>query len=185
MSNDQSINTHDRNTELIDKIKRIVSWLYVQIELSQAYYQLNSEKHGLPQVRMGDIYHARLGTNIGSEIDKNRPVMIFQGCDPYIDESNMVTLIPISSNLKERPYRISFSENDIIDNKGISGGSIVIQQIRSVSKIRLTEYNGRLSDQKIRDVITQVNSLLYKALPPALRQGGHATNVGREMHCVQ
>ncbi len=79
----------------------------------------------------------------------------------------MAVIIPITSNLKPKPYRIIVKASEIIDNRGISDSSILVQQIRSISKARLSTFNGRLCKEKLATVALEVSKLLnINSTPP-------------------
>jgi len=172
-------NTTHANTyeNLFNKSKVLLLWTAKKAELSENYEKQNKDDRGRPYVSMGEIYNAYLGSNIGSEIDKERPVLIFQGNDQYIRRSNIVLAIPISSNTNLKPYRVLFSATDILDNKGVSDGVIIIQQIRSISKTRLKTLKGQLSPAKLKEVARGIGSLLYKDMPLLLEEGDAQTTV--------
>ena len=162
--------------KLFQRAKYITFWMHKQLELVEAYSLRPIEDQGKPYVTKGEIYYAHLGNNIGSEIDKQRPVLIFQNNDRFIRQSNLAVIIPISSNNKVRPYRIPLRVNDIIDNQGITDSSIIVQQIRSISKARLSQLKGRLTAQKLEEVSGEVQRLFYKNTP--LHVEGDAQTTG-------
>jgi mRNA-degrading endonuclease toxin of MazEF toxin-antitoxin module len=166
----QTPNAHVQNLStlfegLFIRSKQLLSWTYKKLQLIEAYTTRAKEDQNLPYVKAGEIYYANLGINIGSEIDKERPVLIFQSDDRFIRQSNMTTVIPISSNTTAKPYRVIISESNITDNQGIKDSSILIQQIRSISKARLSQLCGRLKKQKLDEISNEVDKLLYKHTP--------------------
>jgi mRNA-degrading endonuclease toxin of MazEF toxin-antitoxin module len=151
---------------LLEKIKYILSWTRKKVELNEMYSNQKTEDAGKPYVNMGDIYFAYLGTNIGAEIDKGRPVLVFQNSnDRYIRQSNMVLTIPISTNTKSTPYKVIIKPEDIIENNGVEESAILIQQIRSISKNRLWKYKGRLNSFKLEEVAIELSKLIKKQNP--------------------
>jgi mRNA interferase MazF len=146
------------------------------MEISEYYAIRDKKDQGKPYVSMGDIYYAQLGTNIGSEIDKERPVLVFQGEDRFIRLSNTAVVIPITSNVAIKPYRVVIKADDIIDNHGLDGGSVLVQQIRSISKARLALFKGKLSEEKIKEVSHEVINFFYKG-KPLLQEEGDAQTV--------
>ena len=177
MSTDQRASHVSIFETLFEKSKALLSWTLKKVELSELNESRKKGDQGKPYVSMGDIYNAYLGSNIGSEIDKERPVLIFQGEDQYIRCSNVTLVIPISSNIDSKPYRVRFSISDINDNCGLRRGAVIIQQIRSISKARLTVYKGRLCNEKLKEVAQQVEKYLYKDIPLLLREGDAQTTV--------
>jgi len=169
----------DKTTEkthyFIEKIKYILGWTRKKIELNEMYFNQKPDNLGKPYVLMGDIYHAYLGTNVGAEIDKGRPVLVFQGNDRYLRQSNLVFVIPITSNTKTGSYKVQINASEILDNNGVKDSTILIQQARSISKNRLDEFKGKLSDKKLVEVSIQLNLFLYKETP--LRMEGNAQTI--------
>jgi len=78
-----------------------------------------------------DIYYVDLDPTIGGEIKKTRPCVIIS---PNEMNHNIATIIvaPITSKLRNYPSRVPFK----VDGKQ---GQIVLDQIRTVDKIRLVK----------------------------------------------
>jgi mRNA interferase MazF len=164
--------------QLYARSKQLLSWTRKKIEIIEAYIFRDKENQNLPYVSAGEIYYAHLGVNIGSEMDKERPVLIFQTDDQFVRQSNMVVIIPITSNTSVRPYRVLVSPSDIEDNHDITESSILVQQIRSISKARLSQLKGKLSKAKLDQVALEVNKLLYKSTPLQLEGDAQAAIYG-------
>lgn len=134
------------------KLGYLKVWFEVKEYLIKQYFE-NLEERKTPQVLTGEIYFAHLGTNIGEEIDKTRPVMILQKNSHFLRNRNTVFVIPITSKTKLGTYRVDFSPSDlIIGDTEMVGGVILIYQARTISKTRLRKRIGKLSDQKIEEV---------------------------------
>src|SRR3989344_3236104 len=86
--------TNDYLHRFITKIKHILSWTKIKTELNEQYYNQSIQDISKPHAIRGDIYFAYLGTNVGAEIDKGRPVLIFQNDNRYIRQSNLVLVFP-------------------------------------------------------------------------------------------
>ncbi len=151
--------------QLFVRSKQLINWMRKKVEIIEAYVIKGAENQSMPYVTAGEIYYAQLGENIGSEIDKNRPVLIFQTDDRYIRMSNMATIIPLTSNINPKPYRVIIHSSEIIDNHGIEDSAVLVQQIRSISKARLATLWGKLLESKLREVEGEVGRLLYKSMP--------------------
>ena len=164
--------------QLYTRSKQLFSWTRKKVEIIEAYILRNKENQNLPYVSAGEIYYAHLGANIGSEMDKERPVLIFQTDDRFVRQSNMAVIIPITSNITIRPYRVLISPSDIEDNHDIAKSSVLVQQIRSISKARLSQLKGKLSKAKLDEVSLEVNRLLYKSTPLLLEGDAQATVSG-------
>lgn len=167
--------TADNLNKFIIKIKYILSWMKIKAELNEKYFNQDTNDTSKPYAVKGDIYFAYLGVNVGAEIDKSRPVLVFQNDDRYIRQSNLVSVFPITSNAKVGLYKVIINNNDITNGSELMEGSILIQQIRSISKNRLSRYMGKLSDEKLKEVIEKSNIYLYKKTP--LHMEGDAQTV--------
>ncbi len=156
----------ETSNPFIQKIKNILDWTRKKVELNESYFSKKRESLGKPYASMGDIYYAYLGTNIGAEIDKARPVLVFQNDDRYLKQSNMVFIIPISSNTKLTPYKVIITPSHVCQSNEINRDSaVIIQQSRSISKNRLHKYIGSLSPEKIKEVALELKNFLYKDNP--------------------
>ncbi|MBF2057418.1 MAG: type II toxin-antitoxin system PemK/MazF family toxin [Cyanobacterium sp. T60_A2020_053] len=96
-----------------------------------------------------DIYLVQLNPTLGSEINKNRPCVIISP-DEMNDYIKTVIVAPMTSAKKSYPTRV----NCVFQNKK---GQIVLDQIRTVDKIRLNKKVG------ILDILYQEQVLLTLA----------------------
>ncbi|MBL7789386.1 MAG: type II toxin-antitoxin system PemK/MazF family toxin [Chitinophagales bacterium] len=146
------------------KIEFLRKWFEKKEKLAIRYFENQIEK-SKPYVKAGDIYHADLGVNIYDEIDRFCPVLIFQGNDYYLRNSNVVFVIPISSNTQSKPYRVNFNDYDLTISEGLSEGTILIQQARPISKTRLLDFRGRLSEKKMLEIGDMFIEFITKNTP--------------------
>jgi len=91
-------------------------------------------------VLKNEVWMTRLEPTIGTEINKTRPCIIISP-DVVNRYKNNVVIVPLTSKLKDSPSRI----NCQFQNKN---GQVVIDQIRTVDKIRLVKKLGNI------DIIT-------------------------------
>ncbi len=91
-----------------------------------------------------EIVIVNLNPTVGSEIKKTRPCVIIS---PNEINTNLKTIVicPITSQNKNYPTRISF---DLEGKKN----SIVIDQIRTIDKTRITKNIGTLEPKTIKKV---------------------------------
>ena len=96
----------------------------------------------------GDMYYADLGQGVGSEQKGYRPVVIVQN-DTGNKHSPTVIVAAISSKVGVKP---KLPTHYFINAEcGLDRPSIVLmEQIRTLDKQRLTEYIGRLSKEHIQ-----------------------------------
>jgi mRNA interferase MazF len=98
-----------------------------------------------------EIVVVNLDPTIGSEIKKKRPCLIVS---PNEMNKHLATVVvcPIISQSKNYPTRVSFELDGQIN-------WIVIDQIRTIDKGRVTKTIGRLDDESIK----QVKEIIKKA----------------------
>ena len=89
-----------------------------------------------------------LEPTIGSEINKTRPCIIVSP-DIANVHNRSVVIIPLTSKLKDYPSRV----NCRFQNKQ---GQIVIDQIRTVDKIRLVKKLGTIDDSTSKKVYEMI-----------------------------
>ncbi len=85
-------------------------------------------------MKRGEIYYANLNPSVGSEMSKNRPVMIVSN-DINNRAASTITILPITSNVSRiYPLYVFLSTSD----SGLPKPSKVqAQQIRTISKQRI------------------------------------------------
>jgi len=84
-----------------------------------------------------------LDPTLGSEIKKTRPCVILSPneMNKYL---NTIVLAPMTTNLKRYPTRVA------VEHDGRKG-MIVIDQIRTVDKIRILKVLGKLTKSEIKN----------------------------------
>ena len=100
-----------------------------------------------------EVWMTRLEPTIGTEINKTRPCIIISP-DVANKYKNNVVIVPLTSKLKDSPSRI----NCEFQNKN---GQVVIDQIRTVDKIRLVKKLGNI-DQKTSKNIYEMIKIYFK-----------------------
>lgn len=93
-------------------------------------------------MRRGDIYWIKF-----KEPDKRRPSLILTR-DAAIPELNRLTVIPITSTLRDNAATVWLDENDGL----IKPCLLNIDWIQTVSKAKIETYLTHISDQKIAEV---------------------------------
>lgn len=84
-----------------------------------------------------------LDPTLGSEIKKTRPCVIVSP-DEMNKHLNTIVLAPMTTNLKRYPTRVAVE----LDGKK---GMIVIDQIRTVDKVRVLKILGKLKKTEIKN----------------------------------
>ena len=98
-----------------------------------------------------EVVIVNLDPTIGSEIKKTRPCIIVSP-NEMNNILNTVIIVPITSNKKKYPTRVSIVKGDI---KGMAA----IDQIRTIDKRRIVAVKGRVSTKntlKIKQVISEM-----------------------------
>ena len=94
--------------------------------------------------KRGEIWLVSLEPVAGSEIGKTRPALIISN-DRNNEYSSTVTLIPITSSIdKVYPFEVFISKTDSglqLDSK------IKCNQIRTVDKLRLVKFTGKITSE--------------------------------------
>ncbi|WP_013322885.1 type II toxin-antitoxin system PemK/MazF family toxin [Gloeothece verrucosa] len=101
-------------------------------------------------MRRGEIYYANLSPVIGSEIAKNRPVLIISN-DINNRAASTVTILPMTSNVERvYPFEVLVLPSDSNLPKP---SKVQAQQIRTISKQRIQgDVVGSLSEQLMQSV---------------------------------
>lgn len=99
-----------------------------------------------------DVFLINLDPTIGHEIKKSRPCLIIS---PNEMNLNIKTIIiaPMTTKSKKCPTRIS------INFQGTMGW-IVLDQIRTVDKLRLIKKLGRIENKTIKEVKKTIKEML-------------------------
>jgi len=102
------------------------------------------------ELNRGDIVIVNLYPKKGDEVGKIRPAVIISGDD----ENNIldtVILMPLSTDLISdmKPYRMRISARENLKEDS----DILINQIRTLSKVRIKEKIAKLTDEEYTQVI--------------------------------
>jgi mRNA interferase MazF len=99
-----------------------------------------------------DVFLINLDPTIGHEIKKSRPCLIIS---PNEMNSNIDTIIiaPMTTKSRNYPTRISIN----FQNKN---GWIVLDQIRTVDKLRLIKKLGKVENKTIKEVKKAIKEML-------------------------
>ncbi len=95
-------------------------------------------------VRRYDIWLVDLGPTRGSGIRKTRPCVVVSP-DEMNRHVRTVIIAPMTSKRRNYPTRVNLTFQR-------TRGQVVLDQIRTADKSRLTRKLGRLSDARARDV---------------------------------
>lgn len=96
-------------------------------------------------IRRGDVFYADLSPVVGCEQGGIRPVLIIQN-DIGNRYSPTVIVVAITSKLKkELPTHVEIGCMEPLQKNSV----VLLEQIRTIDRIRLLEYIGSLSDLRM------------------------------------
>ena len=95
------------------------------------------------EVKQYEIVLVNLDPTLGSEIQKTRPCVILSP-NEINDNLQAVVIAPMTSTNRKYPTRVKIKHNN-------HEGWIVIDQIRTIDKIRMVKMFGSLSEKEIRE----------------------------------
>jgi mRNA interferase MazF len=96
-------------------------------------------------VKRFDVYLINLDPTLGKEIQKIRPCLIISP-DEMNQHLSTVIIAPMTSKCRNYPSRIDCKFQG-------KAGQIVLDQIRTVDKIRLTKRLGKLTPEESQTVL--------------------------------
>ena len=164
---------------MFDTVKQIAKkkhmlrkWLVKSEELAEKWIREESKQKSRTIVQRG-IYLATLGENIGGEMNTNpdyneeRPVLVISNNIVNTNNSNVI-IVPLTSTIKtvERNgkivprvrshYILSKLKYQFLSNDS----TIKTEQIRTVSKVRLSKMMGMIDEEDYKRVKTRINTLI-------------------------
>lgn len=105
--------------------------------------------------RRGEIWTCQLGKNIGSEENKIRPAIIVQN-NTGNDRGPTTIIVPISNRPKKIATHIEVKKNDyklVAGEKNMITGTVLCEQIKVVSKVRLGRHVATLEDDFLNNIL--------------------------------
>ena len=114
----------------------------------------------------GDLYYADLGHGIGSEQKGNRPVVIIQNnVGNKHSPTVIIAAITSKANIKAKlPTHYYLHPGNGLDLPSL----VLLEQIRTVDKRRLSYYIGRLDEKQIQGInhALAISIGLIEPIPP-------------------
>jgi mRNA interferase MazF len=102
------------------------------------------------EIKRGDIYFVSLTPGVGSEQNGNRPMLIIQN-DIGNKHSKTVIAAVITSQVENKtklPTHVLINAQQRLGYSSL----VLLEQIKTIDKIRLCEYIGTLDDEIMRKV---------------------------------
>ena len=97
-------------------------------------------------IMRGEIYYANLNPVVGSEQGDTRPVLVVQN-EMGNKHSPTIVVAPITRKLKKKLLPTHVTVN-IPKHSGMTADSLIlVEQIRTIDRIRLGEYIGRIGNK--------------------------------------
>jgi mRNA interferase MazF len=109
-------------------------------------------------MRRGDVFVVALDPVRGSEVGKTRPAIVLQN-DRANASSPTVTVIPLSPRVsKVYPFQVRIPAGEV----GLSRTSKALcEQIRTISRDRMIERIGTLSEQRLSEIRVALDRHLW------------------------
>ncbi len=95
------------------------------------------------EVKQYQIVLVNLDPSLGSEIQKTRPCVIVSP-NELNDNLRTVVIAPMTSTSRKYPTRVKIKHNN-------QEGWVVIDQIRTIDKVRIVKKFNSLSEKEIRE----------------------------------
>jgi len=102
-------------------------------------------------IKRGDIWQVRLDPTIRSEIQKTRPC-VFVSPPELHDYLRTVIVAPMTTAKRPAPFRVPVTTSG-------KSGLILLDQIRTVDKVRLVKRIGTLNGATLTDTLSTLGEL--------------------------
>ena len=100
-------------------------------------------------IKRGDIYYADLSPVVGTEIGGLRPVVVLSNDKINSSASTVIVAAITSKRIKLNSSCVRFS----VESIGlVKDHVILLEQIRTLDKIRIKEKMGHIDDEKMKEV---------------------------------
>lgn len=128
------------------KLKNVLHWAEELVELSVKERLV--ARNISP--KRGEVWTCQLGENVGSEMNKIRPVLILQN-DVGNEHSATTVVAPITSKAERQPTHVALNAFSFETGTDLSG-VVATEQIRVISKARLGKRIGKLSEETMKKI---------------------------------
>lgn len=99
----------------------------------------------------GEIWLVNLDPTIGSEIKKTRPCVVISPAE-MLDHLRTVIVAPMTTKSRPAPFRVPLAHDG---RKGL----ILLDQIRTVDKVRLVKKAGMLSAKALSSTLSVLQEI--------------------------
>lgn len=148
-----------------EKINQLRSWEHTKEHLSKKCFNTNLKSR---HAYKGSIYLADLGENIGSEINKKRPVIVISNNKFNRFNENCVVLpltkrtIYSNKNLVIPKYKFHYFLYKSKYKYLNFDSCVKCEQVRTISKSRICKFLGKVSDEDIDTIVTKLNNFFIE-----------------------
>ncbi len=102
-------------------------------------------------VKRGEIWLVNLDPTVGSEIKKSRPCVVISPAEMH-DHLRTVIVAPMTTGSHSAPYRIPVAHAG-------KEGLILLDQIRTVDKIRLVSHFGKIQPRTLKALLETLQEM--------------------------
>ena len=110
------------------------------------------------RIKRGDVVLVNLDPVVGSEQGKTRPALVLQN-DIGNEYSPTTIVAPITSKIFSKRFPTNV-EIDSINSPLKESGTILLNQIRTIDKVRIIRNYGKISARKMEEVVEAVRNSL-------------------------
>lgn len=128
-----------------ERFKEIITWAGEMMEYTIKERFINI------QPKRGEIWIVDLGQNVGSEMNKVRPAIILSN-DKINALTTLVTIVPISNRQVMHNTQYELKSEDFTHLESSITGTVVTEQIKSLSKARLFKKIGELTEEAFSNI---------------------------------
>jgi len=129
-----------------ERFKNIIGWAGQMMELTikeKLSKQINPKR--------GEIWTCNFGENVGSEVNKIRPVVVLQN-NIGNAKSPTTIVIPITTREERQPTHVGLEDDDFVYVENCIKGTVLTEQIRIISKARLGRKIAELSENTVKRI---------------------------------
>lgn len=104
-----------------------------------------------PAVKTGEVWLANLDPTLGSEIQKTRPCVVVSPPEMH-NYLRTVIVAPMTTGAQAAAFRIGLTFQG-------KSGLVLLDQVRTLDKIRLVKRMGALAPDKLQTLLTTLQSV--------------------------
>jgi mRNA interferase MazF len=102
-------------------------------------------------VKRGEIWLVNLDPTVGSEVRKSRPCVVISPGEMH-DHLRTVIVAPMTTGSRPAPFRIPVAHAG-------KEGLILLDQVRTVDKVRLASHFGKISPRTLKALLETMQEM--------------------------